>query len=177
MTRTTRPDVVRRRKRLTRSVFSAVMAPLSGIHVLSAGRSAFLEFLRNLTPCFLFASVALFMSLRLDFTRVDLSNWAPTFAFGVCALVSALAFFANLSAFLDNALGPSQRLERAVRRLRRRGAPDRRIAAALFALKWRMQLGIGVQVVVAILVVYAALFGGVFTAVGAATAALKNGLR
>lgn len=110
---------------------SGALARLSDVHILGPGRSAFLEFLRNLTPCVLFASVALFMSLRLDFTRVDFSNWAPTFAFGVCALVSALAFFANLSAFLDSALGPGQRLERAVRRLRRRGAPDRRIAAAL----------------------------------------------
>ncbi|WP_156473003.1 hypothetical protein [Pseudorhodoferax sp. Leaf265] len=154
-----------------------MVTPLLSIHILGAGRSAFLEFLRNLTPCFLFASVALFLSVRLDFNRVDLSNWAPTFAFIVCALVSAFAFFANLSAFLDSALGPNQRLERAARRLRLRGAHPRRIAAALLVLKLRMQPGVVVQVLVAFLVVNAALYGGVFASAGAVVAALKNGLR
>ena len=177
MTRAAHPAGSRRRRRLAWRAISGILARLSSIHILGAGRSAFLEFLRNLTPCFLFASVALFLSLRLDFTRFDLRNWAPTFAFGVCALVSALAFFANLSGFLDNALGPSHRLERAVRRLRLRGAQPRQIGAALLILKLRMQPGIVVQLLIAVLVVYAALYGGVFAAVGAAVAAMKNGLR
>lgn len=147
------------------------------MHILGAGRGAFLEFLRNLTPSVLMASIALLLWSRLDFTRVDLSNWATTLAFFVCTLTTVLSFFANISAFMDNAFGPSLGLERAIRRLRRRGHSTPTLLRALVAMTYRGRPLVFLEAVLVMLVVYAALFVGVISAISAATTALRNGLR
>jgi hypothetical protein len=118
------------------------------------------------------ASIALLLWSRLDFTRVDLSNWATTLAF-----FTVLSFFANISAFMDNAFGPSLGLERAIRRLRRRGHSTPTLLRALVAMTYRGRPLVFLEAVLVMLVVYAALFVGVISAISAATTALRNGLR
>jgi glucan phosphoethanolaminetransferase (alkaline phosphatase superfamily) len=147
------------------------------MHILGAGRAAFLEFLRNLTPTVLIGSIALVLWARLDFTRFLWSNWASTLAFYVCTLTAAMSFFANVAAFLDHAMGPSFGFERAIRRLRLRGHGNRRLLWALVLLTWRGKPIFFLELTVAMLVVYAALFVGVSAAVSGATTALRNGIR
>lgn len=147
------------------------------MHILGAGRSAFLEFLRNLTPAVLLASLALLYWVRLDFRRVDLSNWVPTVAFFGCALTAALAFYANVSAFLEHAFAPAPGVDRALRLLRRRGHPPRRMLLALMVLTWRQQRIVVLEVIVVLLVVYAAWLSAALAAMNAAVAALRNGIR
>ena len=67
------------------------------------------------------ASIAILLWVHLDFTRVEWTNWSITMAFFVCALTALLSFLANISTFLEHAFGPSLGLERAMRRLKRRG--------------------------------------------------------
>ena len=147
------------------------------MHILGPGRAAFLEFLRNLTPAVLMASIAFLLWARLDFKRIDLSNWAITMAFFVCTLTALLSFFANVSTFLDHAFGPPLGLERAMRRLRRRGHSGGTLLGALVTLTWRGRPVVFLEAMVVMLVVYAGLFVGVVSALSAATTALRNGLR
>jgi hypothetical protein len=147
------------------------------MHILGLGRAAFLEFLRNLTPMVLMASIALLTWAQLDFRRVDLSNWLLTMAFYVCALTAALSLCANTSAFLDNAFVPPLGLERAGRRLKRRGHSKVTLFRAMVTLTWRVKPAVFLEGVMALLVVYASLFVGVLSAISAATTALRNGIR
>lgn len=147
------------------------------MHILGSGRAAFLEFLRNLTPMILMASIALLTWAQLDFRRIDLRNWILTMAFYVCALTAALSLFANISAFLDNALVSPLDLERAVRRLKRKGYSKVKLLRAMVILTWRIKPVVFLEAVLALLVVYAALFVGGMSAISAAMTALRNGLR
>lgn len=147
------------------------------MHILGPGRSAFLEFLRNLTPAVLLASIAFLLWARLDFTRVDLRNWGPTLAFFGCALTSALAFWANMWSFLDHAFAPLPRVEKAMRRLRTREMSNWARLRALAALTWRARPMILIEAVLVVTVVNAAMFAGVLTSISAAAAAWRNGLR
>ena len=153
------------------------MGDTSDMHILGAGKPAFLEFMRNLTPSVLVASIAFFLAVRLDFKRFDLSNWSTTLAFYGCALTAALAFWANFSNFLDNAFSPVPRLDRAMRRLRARKLAPSTLLMALAALTWRKKPTIVIEAFVAVVVVYSALFVGVTSAISAAATALRNGLQ
>lgn len=52
------------------------------MHLLNAGRATFLEFLRNLTPQALILSIAIIAGMKLDFTRINLSNTGPHLSSG-----------------------------------------------------------------------------------------------
>jgi hypothetical protein len=147
------------------------------MHILGSGRGAFLEFLRNLTPAILMASISFLMWFQLDFRRVNLSNWVYTMAFYICAFTAVLAFLANMSAFLDNAFVPPLVLDRAIRRLKLRGHSNSKVVRAMVTLVWRVKPMVFLEVVVAVVVVYSALFVGAMSAISAATTALRNGLR
>ena len=147
------------------------------MHILGPGRTAFLEFLRNLTPATLVASIAVLLWSRLDFNRVDWNNWAATLAFFGCALTAALAFYANASAFLDQGFGPPMQLERAIRRLRLRGHRGPVLFRALVALTWRGKPSAFFEGIITVLILYAVLMVGTLSALSAAATALKNGLR
>lgn len=125
----------------------------------------------------LMTSITLLTWAQLDFGRIDFSNWLLTAAFYVCLLTAALSFFANVSAFLDGALVAPLGHSRALRRLRRRGHSSFRLVKGMILLTFRVKPLIFLEAVVALLVVYAALFVGGMSALSAATTALRNGLR
>lgn len=147
------------------------------MHILGAGRGAFLEFLRNLTPTILMTSVALLLWFRLDFRRIDLSNWSATSAFYACAITAALSWFANVSQFADKAFSPVPGLERAIRLLKLRGHSTSTILGALLLLTWRRRPLIVGEAFVVVLVAIAAVQVGAHAAVSAAATALFNGIR
>ena len=147
------------------------------MHILGAGRSAFLEFLRNLTPTVLLVSATVFLHARLDFTRIDLSNWVLTLSFFGCLATAFLSMVANIFNFVDAAFGPPFDYARALRRLSRRGHGVRTLAAAMIPLTWRNRRQAFLEAIVALMVVHAALFGAAISATNAATSALRNGLR
>lgn len=147
------------------------------MHILGPGRGAFLEFLRNLTPTVLFISVALVLWSRLDFGRIDLSNWAVTSAFFVCSFTAVLSFYANISAFLDSAFGPILGFERAIRRLRRGGYSDVVLVQAVLLVALRRKPLIVIEAVIALVVIFAALQVGVVSALSTALTVLKNGVK
>lgn len=147
------------------------------MHILGLGRAAFLEFLRNLTPIILLASIALLTWVQLDFSRIDLSNWLLTAAFYVCSLTAALSMYANVSAFMDNGFISPLDLTRARQRLRLRGHSDIKVLSGMVALTWRVKRTIFLEALFGLLVIYAGLFVAVMSAVNAAATAFRNGIR
>lgn len=145
------------------------------MHILGAGRGAFLEFLRNLTPTILLISVAVVLWARLDFNRIDFRNWSATAAFYACALTAALSWFANISQFLDRAFAPIAGLERALRLLKLKGCSTGQILRALTILTWRRRPMIVIEALVVVLIAVAAVHAGAHAAVNAALMALRNG--
>jgi hypothetical protein len=71
------------------------------LQLLNSGRAHYLDFLRNLTPQIILFSMAIFVMLKLDFTRFDFNNIAPTFLFFFLFSSFALAFYANSTLFYD----------------------------------------------------------------------------
>ena len=147
------------------------------MHLLGPGRAAFLEFLRNLTPMILLASISLLTWVQLDFKRIDFSNWMLTAAFYVCAVTASLSFYANVSAFMDNGFISPLDLTRALRRLRLRGHSKLRVLGGMVALTWRVKKTIFLEAFFGLLVIYAGLFVGVMSALNAAATAFRNGIR
>lgn len=147
------------------------------MHILGAGRAAFLEFLRNLTPMVLLASIAFVTWAQLDFYRVDLGNWKTTLVFWICFTTAALSVAANLAGFLEKSIAFPLGLERGIRRLRLRGHSDARLAVALFRLALRAKPAVVVEGVLAIVVVYGAMIASIMSAGNVAMTALKNGVR
>ncbi|CAN7759665.1 hypothetical protein [Variovorax sp. LjRoot178] len=147
------------------------------MHILGAGRAAFLEFLRNLTPMVLLTSIAFVTWAQLDFSRWDPGNWKTTVIFGICLTTAALSFVANLWGFLDNALAFPLGLERAIRRLRLRGHPPRMLLWALVRLTLRAKPLVFVEAALAIVVIYGAMVAATMSASSVALTVLRNGLR
>ncbi len=90
------------------------------VQVLGPARSAYLEFLRNLTPqALLFTFVAVTME-KLDFTRFDMSNWFPTLGFYLLVFYFAIAVYANTTMFREKCVGRNKiwfrRASRAIER-------------------------------------------------------------
>ena len=92
------------------------------MNLLGSGRSAFLEFLRNLTPQVLLLALTLVTFSKLDLQRFDPSNWFDTVVFFSCFATWFLAVVANMLQFVENysatALSPVDfRMVKARRRL------------------------------------------------------------
>lgn len=68
---------------------------------LVAARAPFLNFLRNLTPQILLASLAWLLALKLDFTRLDITNYAPMLGFYIFLALFLYSVYANTSLFLE----------------------------------------------------------------------------
>jgi hypothetical protein len=146
------------------------------MHILGAGKGAFLEFLRNLTPTILMTSGAVLFWFRLDFDRIDLRNWGATSAFYACAITAALSWFANVSQFLDKAFSPVPGLERGIRLLKARGHSTNDLLGALLLLAWRRRPVIVIEAVVVVLISIAAVQVGAHAATSAAATALRSGM-
>lgn len=146
------------------------------MHILGAGRSAFLEFLRNLTPTVLLTSLAVVLAVQLDFRRFDPSNWVATVAFFCTVLTAILALYANVSAFLDHAFTPTPDIDRALQKLRYRRHRPRKMLGALVALTWRRRPIVFFEVILALVIVFAGWFGAAISALTAAISALRSGM-
>ena len=69
--------------------------------LLTTGKGAFLEFLRNLTPQILLFSIAIVMATKLDLKRFDLSNTWGTLPFLMVIGVFLCAAIANMLMFFE----------------------------------------------------------------------------
>ncbi|MDM0076920.1 hypothetical protein QTH90_21100 [Variovorax sp. J2P1-59] len=146
------------------------------MHILGPGRPAFLEFLRNLTPMVLLASIAFVTWAQLDF-RVDLDNWKTTMVFWICFITAALSIAANMIGFLEKAVAFPLGLERGIRRLRFRGHSDPLLVGALFKMALRAKPAVVAEAVIAVVVIYGAMIASIMSASSVALTALKNGVR
>ncbi|RYH65646.1 MAG: hypothetical protein EON54_05460 [Alcaligenaceae bacterium] len=147
------------------------------MHILGPAIPAFLEFLRNLTPMVLLASIAFVTWAQLDFRRVDLDNWKTTMVFWICFITAALSIAANMIGFLEKAVAFPLGLERGIRRLRLRGHSDALLVAALFKMALRTKPAVVAEAVIAIVVIYGAMIASIMSASSVALTALKNGVR
>ena len=147
------------------------------MHILGPGRPAFLEFLRNLTPMVLLASIAFVTWAQLDFRRVDLDNWKTTMVFWICFTTAALSIAANMIGFLEKAVAFPLGLERGIRRLRLRGHADALLVVALFKMALRAKPAVVAEAVIAIVVIYGAMIASTMSAGSVALTALRNGVR
>ena len=88
------------------------------MHILNAGRGAFLEFLRNLTPQVLMLSLIFIWSRQFNFRELDIGNAWNTIVFFLFVAVFALAAIANSLHFMDSALSSTDWLETEAARIR-----------------------------------------------------------
>lgn len=147
------------------------------MHILGAGRSAFLEFLRNLTPIALIGSVAVVAGYRLDFARFDAANWRMTAEFVFCTVTAILAFFANLIGFMERSLSAPQGLEQEIKSMTLEGSSTRARLWMLVSYTWNHKPLMFVEIAVVLAVVYSALFGLVQAVISVALTVLNNGLK
>jgi hypothetical protein len=131
---------------LARIVNSADIEPMrkkkirDRLQLLNDGRSFYLEFLRNLTPQIALLTVTFLLGSMLDFTRIDLSNWLPTFACFVLFGAFVLAFYVNAAIFYERLFSPWKawrtRLERL---LTAHGFHGYRRVVAKLRVTWRFR--------------------------------------
>ncbi len=84
------------------------------LHILNRGREPFLNYLRNLTPQVVLLYAALMLSTKMDFNRVDLSNWEITSAFFLLIGAFMAAAWINASNLLRSYSGRFERWRRRV---------------------------------------------------------------
>lgn len=147
------------------------------MHILGPGRSAFLEFLRNLTPIALIGSVAVVAGIRLDFGRVDPSNWRMTVEFWFCAVTAVLAFIANMLSFIERSLSAPDGLEKEIKAMTLDGRSTRSRLWALVTFTWKTKPLMFVEGVIVLVVVYSALFAFMQSVIGFALAVLNSGVK
>lgn len=68
---------------------------------LRNARGPYLNFLRNLTPQILLASLAWVLASKLNFTKVDFANYLPTIGFFAFFALFVYAVYSNISLFLS----------------------------------------------------------------------------
>ena len=68
---------------------------------LQNARAPYLNFLRNLTPQILLASLAWVLAKSLNFAKFDLANIVPTFGFFAFLSLFGYAVYSNISLFLS----------------------------------------------------------------------------
>ena len=141
--------------------------------LLNEGQRPFLEFLRNLTPQALLASTALLLGVRLDFGRVDLSNWFSTLSFFLCVAFACLAFFANMNQYFDALLASVDRFGTLARRLVRLGVTRRWALAISLRAIWRRRPSVFLDLVASYALVNVAWVAIATAALASARSALK----
>lgn len=79
------------------------------MYILGEGRTAFLDFLRNLTPQVLLLSLAFVVGAKLDLDKIDMGNWLHTLVFLSILITAVLAGCANTTLFISK-FAPLQQL-------------------------------------------------------------------
>lgn len=115
-----------------RTIFALVL-------LLNQAQRPILEFLRNVTPQVLLASVALILWAQLDFGRFDFGNWLLTLAFFLSAAIAVLGFLFNINQFIDSLLDTLEPYQHVARRLRWRHASPRNALLATLKVMFRRQ--------------------------------------
>lgn len=139
--------------------------------LLNEGQRPLLEFLRNLTPQVLLATMALVLWAHIDFGRVDWSNWLNTGAFFASTGLFVLAFFANMSQLFDALLGALDRYGRLARRLRSSGVSQ--AGWVTLGVMFRQRRTLVLDMIATIAIVEIAWITIAFAAANAARAALR----
>lgn len=67
----------------------------------ASGNKHYLEFLRNLTPQILLFAFVLVVGSKLNFSKVDFSNWLPTILFYVLLVAFCFAVWGNCNQLLN----------------------------------------------------------------------------
>lgn len=122
------------------------------MHILNEGRSAFLEFLRNLTPQALILSIAIIAGMKLDFTRFNLSNTGPTLIFLSLILIWAMAVWSNSSIFLEKSLVAAKPVNRASRLFARQNLRGIPLMRANLVYSWRNQRVLFLELIVLMII-------------------------
>ena len=147
---------------------------LRHMHVFKGGRTAFLEFLRNLTPQVLLLSMAVIAGNRLELSCCYLENWKQTAIFLCFSAVGIAAVWANSSLFVENYLISTKRIDRASRRFLRSGVTGWRHFKVLGKYAWRKQRGFFVEAIVVSIIVEFALVAVIWSALGSGAALLRT---
>jgi len=139
------------------------------------GRTAFLEFLRNLTPQILFLTLAIVLSAGLDLSHFEITiqgfkNAAP--------YVICLGFFygsvtANCTKFLDASIAASGAMKIQVGRVQARGLGPLRTTVALVRASWQYEKAMILKVVLVAVVAEAGVVTVFFAARQGAISSLK----
>lgn len=130
------PSALRRRK-LRAAVVSPSIPHKPLGDWLRHAREPFLGYLRNLSSQIFLGSLGLFMATKLDFHRIDWTNWGPTFVFFSLLVLCGLAIWANWSKFHDEVFASFfqwRNTEEA--RLRAEGWKGARLALHLVRTSW-----------------------------------------
>lgn len=143
------------------------------LELLNGGRSAYLEFLRNLTPQAFLFSFALLAGSKLGF-HYEPENAIPTLLFVMLLVAFGLAVYANSSLFYERGFTNWKRwLSKMDGFLKvRRVSQGRRVAAKLKAI-WRNRLIEYLELSIAMYFIQIAVGIVIFSAMQSAFAILK----
>lgn len=117
--------------------------------ILNEGRSAFLEFLRNLTPQILLLSLSFFLGEKLNFSKIDFNNFTVTFIFYVFLFLAILAGWANASMFMGKFV-PMERVRRAMKLIGKREKYNRTRMRVTYAARKKMVFFEGILMIVTV---------------------------
>lgn len=115
--------------------------------ILKEGRSAFLEFLRNLTPQILLLSLCFFMGKKLNFSKIDFGNFPPTFIFFIFLFLAILAGWANASIFMEKFV-PLIRVRRAMGLIGKKQSGKQARMRVTYAFKKKMVFLEGIFIII-----------------------------
>lgn len=114
--------------------------------ILKEGRSAFLEFLRNLTPQILLLSLCFFMGEKLNFSKIDFNNFPATFIFLFFLFLAILAGWANASIFMEKFV-PLLRIRRAMGLIGKKDGRKRARMRVIYASQKKMVFLEGILII------------------------------
>ena len=139
--------------------------------ILGAGRKAFLEFLRNLTPQILFFSLGFVGGSKLVIPSFDLSNAGQTIICFVFLGIAVCAAWANGSLFLSESI-TALNLRSGLPTLDRSAGPIRLVrtnAQFIWSKRWSI-----LEVIIVLVIVEFGFVVVTFSAISAASSFLKS---
>lgn len=143
------------------------------MYILREGRTAFLDFLRNLSPQVLLLTIAAISSHKLTFTCCYASNAKLTFLAICFYFVWGAAVWANTSLFIKNCLVPAKTFDDESRMLAYAGVRGWRNTRAVLVFAWKNERSIFLEILIIAVVVEIALVMVMLTAIASANNLLK----
>ena len=139
------------------------------------GRAAFLEFLRNLTPQVVFLTLALIVSLKINFQvfQPDLEGLKTILPFAICILVFFASFIANTTKFIESAISSNEELDKEVKAIYENKLGFWKKISLIFQATLKLNKKVFIEIILCIIFSYAGFYVASSMAIQGAISAVK----